>query len=75
MGIHPVDGGLIMGAGSLWPKTYIMFSFIFLAKFSWLVPFFFKMAKNMCFFRFSSCQISTSFFFTNFLDLFFLMQK
>jgi hypothetical protein len=29
-------------AGSLWHKTYIiiiMFSFIFLAKFSWLIPF------------------------------------
>jgi hypothetical protein len=49
MSIHPVDGGLILGACSLWHKIYIMFSFIFLAKFSLAIFIFIsKMAKNMC---------------------------
>jgi hypothetical protein len=61
-------------AGSLWHKTYIiiiMFSFIFLAKFSWLIPFFFSKWLKICVF-FSDFLVAkfqqVFFFFTNFLD-------
>jgi hypothetical protein len=60
-------------AGSLWHKTYIiiiMFSFIFLAKFSWLIPFFFSKWLKICVFfsDFLVAKFQQVFFFTNFLD-------